>query len=93
MRRAFLKKTNTQKHHKLVAHIGHLKFMMMDARERKSPDLKTDVFSFGLILYEILVEQKVFPSTMSTAVMMWKALSDQPRDRPEIPTRLHKVLQ
>jgi hypothetical protein len=57
---------------------------------KKIRDPKTDVFSFGLILYEILVEQRVFPPTMSTAVIMRKALSDQPRDHPGIPTRLHK---
>jgi hypothetical protein len=52
-----------------------------------------DVFSFGLILYEILVEQRGFPSAMSTTVIMRKELNRQRRDCPGIPTRLHKDLQ
>jgi hypothetical protein len=60
---------------------------------KKIRDPKTDVFSFGLILFELLFGQKVFPSTMSAAVIMRKALSDKPRDRPMIPNKTHKILQ
>jgi serine/threonine protein kinase len=65
-----------------------------DEREgKKTRDPKTDVFLFGLILYEILTGQKVFASTISIAAIMRKALSDGPRDRPMIPSKVHKILQ
>jgi serine/threonine protein kinase len=60
---------------------------------KKIRDPMTDVFSFALILYEILFEKKVFPQTMSAAVIMRKTLSDKPRDRPVIPSTTHKILQ
>jgi serine/threonine protein kinase len=59
---------------------------------KRTPDPKMDVFSFGLILYEILFEQKVFPSALSNAVIVRKAPSDKPRDRRTIPTTLHTIL-
>jgi hypothetical protein len=60
---------------------------------KKTRDPKTDVFSFGLIVFEILCGQKVFSPTMSAAAIMRKAQSDRPKDRPMISSRLHKVLQ
>jgi serine/threonine protein kinase len=61
--------------------------------EQKSRDPKTDVFSFGLILYEILCTQRVFPPTCSAAVIMRRAMSAKAADRPVIPGGLHPVLR
>jgi hypothetical protein len=58
----------------------------------KMRDPKTDVFSFALILYEILFGQKVFPPSMSAAVIMRRAMSGRPWDRPTIHRDLHPVL-
>jgi serine/threonine protein kinase len=58
----------------------------------------TDVFSFALILFEILFESKVFPASLSAPVIMRKAMGSnrgqlKARDRPVIRTTIHKVLQ
>jgi serine/threonine-protein kinase len=60
---------------------------------KKIRDPKTDVFSFGLILFEILFGLKVFPLSISAVLIMRKALSDKPRDRPVISNTTHKILQ
>jgi flagellar hook-basal body complex protein FliE len=57
-------------------------------------DPKTDVFSFGLILYEIISDgMKIFPSTMSAATIMRRAMSTRASDRPLIPDTVHPVLR
>jgi serine/threonine protein kinase len=59
----------------------------------KARDPKTDVFSFGLILYELLCGVKMFPLSMSAAVIMRRAMNGRPSDRPTIPDGLHPVLR
>jgi serine/threonine protein kinase len=61
--------------------------------ERKSQDPKTDVFSFGLIPYEILCTQRVFPASCSAPVIMRQAMSAKAADRPVIRGDLHPVLR
>jgi serine/threonine protein kinase len=56
-------------------------------------DARTVVLSFGLIIYELLTYQKVFPPSMSTTVMVRRAKSSSPRDRPTIPRDTHAVLR
>jgi hypothetical protein len=56
-------------------------------------DPMSDVFSFSMILYEILFHQKVFPSSMAAVVVMRRAMSSRPKDRPMIPDFLHLVLK
>jgi serine/threonine protein kinase len=59
----------------------------------KIRDPKSDVFSFGLILYELLFCSRVFPASMSAAVIMRRAMSTRPSDRPKIPPGIHAVLR
>jgi serine/threonine protein kinase len=61
--------------------------------EQKSRDPKTDVFSFVLILYEILCGQPVFPPTCSAAMIMRRAMSAKASDRPVLPSTLPPILR
>jgi serine/threonine protein kinase len=63
----------------------------MDGRKVRNP--KTDVFSLGLILYEILFGTKVFPATMSAAVIIRKAGSAKAGDRPVISKHISQLLR
>jgi serine/threonine protein kinase len=64
-----------------------------EREEAKARDPKTDVFSFGLILYEIICGHKVFPPTMSAAVIMRRAMSTRPSDRSVIPANVQPVVR
>jgi hypothetical protein len=56
-----------------------------DDEERvKSKDPKTDVFSFGLIAFELVAIARVFPSSMHAATIMRKVMSARFEDRPKI---------
>jgi serine/threonine-protein kinase len=59
----------------------------------KVRDPKTDVFSFGLIVYEIISGHKVFPSSMSAAVIMRRAMSSRPSDRSVIPSDVSPLVR
>jgi serine/threonine protein kinase len=56
-------------------------------------DPKSDVFSFGSILYELLTHQRVCPSAMSPAMIMRRAMRTTPNDRPNIPSSVHPFLR
>jgi hypothetical protein len=60
---------------------------------KKVRDMRTDVFSFRLILHELLTGQKTFPKSLSVATIMRKALSARAKDRPQIPDTVHVVLR
>jgi hypothetical protein len=64
-----------------------------EAEGAKVRDLKSDDFSFGLIVYEILCGGRVFPSTMSAAAIMRRAMSTKASDRPAIPSTVPPVLR
>jgi serine/threonine protein kinase len=52
-----------------------------------------DVYSFGLMAYEILTGKPVFPTTMSAATTMRRAMSAKASDRPVIPDNCPPVLR
>jgi hypothetical protein len=56
-------------------------------------DPKTDVYSFGLILHELLFGIRVFPSSMPAAMIMRRSMSSRTTDRPKIPNDVHPVLR
>jgi hypothetical protein len=81
-----------------ASHAGALSYKAPEVyedreNERRSRDPKPDVFSFALILYEILCQQPVFPPTYSAAMIMRRAISAKASDRPVIPSGLPAVLQ
>jgi serine/threonine protein kinase len=47
--------------------VGTLRYMAPEMFEEDPPTSKVDVFAFGLILYEILVGESVFPKNMAIA--------------------------
>jgi hypothetical protein len=53
-------------------------------------DEKTDIYSFALVLFEILTGSAVFPKTMSAGVIMRRAISFKVSDRPVIPQNIEK---
>jgi serine/threonine protein kinase len=55
--------------------------------------MKADVFSIGLILYEIVSGQRVFPSTLSPGMIWRRAQDPKPGARPVIPRSVHDVLK
>jgi serine/threonine protein kinase len=66
--------------------IGTLAYMAPEALDGSGPTKKFDVFAFGLIIYEILVGESVFPKTGSAlqiAGMHVKGI------RPDIPKGIH----
>jgi serine/threonine protein kinase len=60
---------------------------------QKVRDPKMDVFSFTLILYELLFQKRVFSPTLSAARIMRQAMSTRLQDRPAISDEIHPVLR
>jgi formylglycine-generating enzyme required for sulfatase activity/dienelactone hydrolase len=75
--------------------VGTVAYMSPEQVEAKPLDARSDVFSFGAVLYELLTGQRAFPgdSTIST---MSAILRDTPvparKVRPEVPRRLEAIL-
>jgi formylglycine-generating enzyme required for sulfatase activity/dienelactone hydrolase len=75
--------------------VGTVAYMSPEQVESKPLDARSDIFSFGAVLYELLTGQRAFQgdSTIST---MSAILRDTPaparKVRPEVPRRLEAIL-
>jgi serine/threonine-protein kinase 11 len=58
----------------------------------KSRDPKTDVFSFGLIGFELVAIARVFPASMAAATIMRKVMNARRDDRPKMPGNVPSTL-
>jgi serine/threonine protein kinase len=81
-----------------TAQVGSISYMAPEIYEddhssQRLRDPKMDVFAFGLIAYEIICGEKVFPSRMSAAMIMRRAMSTRASDRPIIPDTLHPIVR
>ncbi len=76
--------------------IGTVTYMSPEQVEGKAADARSDVFSFGAMLYEMLTGQQAFHGT-STISTMSAILRDSPaparRIRPDIPAELERILR
>jgi serine/threonine-protein kinase len=78
-----------------ASQVGHPSYMAPEiyddlSHPAKVPDPKSDVFSFGLILYELVCGSKVFPSSMPAVMVMRRAMSAH---RLGIPADVHPVVR
>jgi tRNA A-37 threonylcarbamoyl transferase component Bud32 len=69
--------------------MGTLCYMAPESLEAAPPTKKVDVFAFGLILYELLVGESVFPKDVNP-IRLAKLLTDN--IRPEIPKSVAPVI-
>jgi serine/threonine-protein kinase len=81
-----------------ASQVGGTKYMAPEiyddeGREKKNRDPRSDVFSFGFLLFEILTGERIFRSTMTDAAIMRKAQSDRREDRPDIPSDMDPILR
>ncbi len=75
--------------------VGTAAYMSPEQAEAKPLDARSDLFSFGAVLYELLTGQRAFQGD-SAASMMSAILRDTPvparKLRPEVPRRLEVIL-
>jgi tetratricopeptide (TPR) repeat protein len=75
--------------------IGTLAYMPPEQIEGKESDRRSDIFSFGIVLYEMLVGELPFKGDYEAA-LMYAILNEQPEPvqnyRPDIPSELVHVV-
>jgi serine/threonine protein kinase len=74
-----------------TAVVGTLTYMAPEAMEKHHvPTKKVDIFGLGLVLYEVLVGESVFPKDSSIAQMAKMQVEGW---RPEIPKSIHPAVR
>ena len=75
--------------------VGTVAYMSPEQVEAKPLDARSDIFSFGAVLYELLTGQRAFQgdSTISTMSAILRETPVPARKlRPEVPRRLEAIL-
>jgi serine/threonine protein kinase len=71
--------------------LGTLAYMSPEQAEGKPVDARTDIFSFGALLYEMLSGRRAFTGTSKQAVLA-AVIRDEPPPVPQIPHELEKLI-
>ena len=88
--------TRTEPITELGSILGTLHYMSPEQAEGKEADERSDMFSFGVVLYEMLTGRKAFDGETTTAVLA-AILKDQPAPiqqfQPAVPRSLDRVVR
>lgn len=72
---------------------GTLRYSSPEQIRGRVLDARSDIFSFGVVLYELLIRRVPFEGRTSTA-LSWAILNDTPRELPpEVPQGLRSVVK
>jgi eukaryotic-like serine/threonine-protein kinase len=75
--------------------LGTVAYMSPEQAEGKDLDMRTDIFSFGSVFYEMLTGQKAFEGS-STAALLSAVMRDDPKPlnevRRDIPTEIRRIV-
>ena len=76
--------------------VGTLYYMAPEQLEGKNVDARTDLFAFGLVVYEMVTRKKAFDGGSAAGVMA-AILDTQPvplsTSRPETPAALERLVE
>ena len=76
--------------------LGTLQYMSPEQVEGKQADARSDIFAFGLVLYELITGKRAFEGSTQTSLIA-AVLKDQPRPvselQPVTPKALDRVVQ
>ena len=76
--------------------VGSLHYMSPEQAEGKDTDERSDIFSFGAVLYEMLTGKRAFDGETKTAILA-AILKDQPEPisqfQPQVPRALDRVVR
>ena len=71
---------------------GTLQYMSPEQVEGKETDARSDIFSFGAVLYEMVTGKKAFDGTSAASVLA-AVMKDEPKTAPELIGPLEPVLR
>src|SRR5579862_6991999 len=76
--------------------LGTLHYMSPEQAEGKDTDERSDIFSFGAVLYEMLTGKRAFDGETKTAILA-AILKDQPEPisqfQPQVPRALDRIIR